>query len=202
MWSSTIYVACFFSGCVFVFRVLPSLSHYHRHIVLYSPPLPPPRPSRRKWHWQWKMDLAARIEKRRHTRRQPRATWQRFSGWREKSLLGQSLIPRSWCVQQNSCLTVSPKQLQLVFNLTSATQWTEEYNGFNFAAFYNFIIDFFEEASGTQAKRRAEKLLAWWTKYDMHLIFYGPDYYGSADKWLQASLPPSCCHNIQLPQIS
>jgi len=66
---------------------------------------------------------------------------------------------------------VSLKQLQLVFNLTSATQWTEEYNGFNFPAFYNFIVDFFEEASGTQAKRRVEKLLAWWTKY-MPLVFH------------------------------
>jgi hypothetical protein len=64
------------------------------------------------------------------------------------------------------------KQLQLIFNLTSATQWTEEYNSFNFPAFYNFVIDFFEEASGTQAKCRVEKLLAWWTKYMPH-IFHG-----------------------------
>ncbi|KAF9533408.1 hypothetical protein CPB83DRAFT_782959 [Crepidotus variabilis] len=50
----------------------------------------------------------------------------------------------------------------LVFNLTDATQWTETYNGFNFRAFYNFIVDFFEDTPGAAAQRRANMLLTWW----------------------------------------
>ncbi|KIM41094.1 hypothetical protein M413DRAFT_445819 [Hebeloma cylindrosporum] len=52
----------------------------------------------------------------------------------------------------------------LVFNLTNAASWTETHNGFNFMAFYNFIIDYFEVTCDEYEKENVEQLLAWWNR--------------------------------------
>ncbi|KAF9472011.1 hypothetical protein BDN70DRAFT_900887 [Pholiota conissans] len=52
----------------------------------------------------------------------------------------------------------------LVFNLTEASTWTESHNNFSFVAFYNFIIDYFEEERDAASTRRAGELLEWWNQ--------------------------------------
>lgn len=54
---------------------------------------------------------------------------------------------------------------QLVFNLTNAEAWVETFNGFNFIAFYNFLVDYFEERCDTASRRQIDNLLAWWNRY-------------------------------------
>ncbi|KAF8951471.1 hypothetical protein BDZ97DRAFT_1886452 [Flammula alnicola] len=53
----------------------------------------------------------------------------------------------------------------LVFNLTDAVQWVDVYNGINFIAFYNFIVDYFEEFRNDASQQRVQNLLAWWNRY-------------------------------------
>lgn len=52
----------------------------------------------------------------------------------------------------------------LVFNLTDATQWSESYNSFSFVAFYNFLVDYFEEFRNDSSKKRVNTLLSWWNR--------------------------------------
>ncbi len=52
---------------------------------------------------------------------------------------------------------------QLVLNLTDTSQWVEVYNSFNFEAFYNFIVDYFEYTPDQASRARADNLLKWWT---------------------------------------
>jgi hypothetical protein len=56
--------------------------------------------------------------------------------------------------------------MQLVFNLTEATQWENAHNNFSFEGFYNFLVDYFEEAEerGVNSARRVKELLDWWTR--------------------------------------
>lgn len=54
--------------------------------------------------------------------------------------------------------------VQLVFNLTDATQWVGVYNGFHLQALYNFIVDYFEGALDPTAEKRTKDLLKWWNK--------------------------------------
>jgi hypothetical protein len=56
-------------------------------------------------------------------------------------------------------------RIQLVFNLTDAIHWMDTYNAFSFQAFYNFIVDYFEDTQGPAAKERADDLLKWWNRY-------------------------------------
>ncbi|KAF8873130.1 hypothetical protein BD779DRAFT_1679382 [Infundibulicybe gibba] len=52
----------------------------------------------------------------------------------------------------------------LVFNLTDAHQWKDVYNGSNFVAFYNFLVDYFEDTPDATSKMRVNSLLAWWNQ--------------------------------------
>ncbi|KAF5367844.1 hypothetical protein D9615_010572 [Tricholomella constricta] len=52
----------------------------------------------------------------------------------------------------------------LHFSLTDAPHWKPIYNGFSYELLYNFIVDFFEDIEGVQAKARAKSLLKWWNK--------------------------------------
>lgn len=53
---------------------------------------------------------------------------------------------------------------QLLFALSDAVSWSLTHNGFDYKSFYNFIIDFFEAASGLAAKNRVRDLLKWWNQ--------------------------------------
>lgn len=59
-----------------------------------------------------------------------------------------------------SCL---PK---LHFNMTDAYHWKIEYNGFNYEAFYNFIVDYMEDVpdSDLLGQSAAKDVLSWWNK--------------------------------------
>lgn len=46
----------------------------------------------------------------------------------------------------------------------NADKWDENYNGFNFPGFYDFIIDFFEDVHTEEEKKKAKELLKWWDK--------------------------------------
>ncbi|KAJ3560614.1 hypothetical protein NP233_g10720 [Leucocoprinus birnbaumii] len=52
----------------------------------------------------------------------------------------------------------------LVFNLTDAVQWTECHNGFDFRAFYEFLVDYFEEPQDASSRRHVNALLQYWNK--------------------------------------
>lgn len=60
--------------------------------------------------------------------------------------------------------------LKLHFSLTDAPHWKPIYNGFSYELLYNFIIDFFDDIEGVQAKARAKSLLKWWDKYVAYFI--------------------------------
>jgi len=51
---------------------------------------------------------------------------------------------------------------QLVFALSSAPEWTKNHSGFHFPAFYNFIVDTFEDPEDNEAKKSTDELLKWW----------------------------------------
>ncbi|KAF9008010.1 hypothetical protein BDQ17DRAFT_1539732 [Cyathus striatus] len=51
------------------------------------------------------------------------------------------------------------------FSLSSAASWAVEYEGFNYPAFYNFIVDYLENPSGLLAEVQVATLLAWWNRY-------------------------------------
>ncbi|KAF7366086.1 hypothetical protein MVEN_00484900 [Mycena venus] len=51
----------------------------------------------------------------------------------------------------------------LWLSLTTATTWTDEYYNVSLPQMYDFFVDYFEgPAEGTQARERADELLAWW----------------------------------------
>ncbi|KAG6849521.1 hypothetical protein C0991_011457, partial [Blastosporella zonata] len=52
----------------------------------------------------------------------------------------------------------------LHFSLTDAPQWKILYNNFNYELFYNFIVDYFEDIEGAEAKKHVKALLKWWNK--------------------------------------
>ncbi|KAJ3560012.1 hypothetical protein NP233_g11106 [Leucocoprinus birnbaumii] len=52
----------------------------------------------------------------------------------------------------------------LVFNLTDAVQWTECHNGFDFRAFYEFIVDYFEDPRDNSSRQRVKALLQFWNR--------------------------------------
>ncbi|KAJ6599566.1 hypothetical protein B0H10DRAFT_1959014 [Mycena sp. CBHHK59/15] len=54
---------------------------------------------------------------------------------------------------------------QIHLSLTNAPTWTDEYYSLSYPQMYNFIVDFFEGPRlGTQARQRADDLLAWWNR--------------------------------------
>lgn len=53
---------------------------------------------------------------------------------------------------------------QLHFNLQTATSWAPIYGGFDYRGLYNYVVDFFDDAPGPEAKKRSKDLLDWWSK--------------------------------------
>ncbi|KAI5893688.1 uncharacterized protein SCHCODRAFT_02687738 [Schizophyllum commune H4-8] len=61
------------------------------------------------------------------------------------------------CIAYTAC--------QLHFALTDAKDWTTVYDGFNYAFFYDFIVDFFEGPQKTKSRRQnVEDILDWWNE--------------------------------------
>ncbi|KAF9781120.1 hypothetical protein BJ322DRAFT_1010928, partial [Thelephora terrestris] len=61
--------------------------------------------------------------------------------------------------------------VQLHFNLTDAIHWMAHYNGFSYEEFYEFIVDFFEADATPEAQEASTKLLEWWNKYMLLVLF-------------------------------
>ncbi|KAF8993079.1 hypothetical protein BDQ17DRAFT_1253205 [Cyathus striatus] len=66
--------------------------------------------------------------------------------------------------------TVTPRTIAYVcihvhFAMSCAEEWSNESEGFSYPDFYYFIVDFFEDTTGPEARKRTKKLLAWWNKY-------------------------------------
>ncbi|KAG6858765.1 hypothetical protein C0991_001981, partial [Blastosporella zonata] len=58
--------------------------------------------------------------------------------------------------------TIAYAAVMLHFSLTDAPQWKILYNNFNYELFYNFIVDYFEDIEGAEAKKHVKALLKWW----------------------------------------
>ncbi|KAF9561479.1 hypothetical protein CPC08DRAFT_707305 [Agrocybe pediades] len=54
--------------------------------------------------------------------------------------------------------------VQLLFALSDAHDWTDRHCGFNYARFYYFVIDFFEDAVDPISRAAVEQLLLWWNR--------------------------------------
>ena len=54
---------------------------------------------------------------------------------------------------------------QVRFALSSISSWRTVDGDFDYEAFWNNIVDFFEDVPGPVAQRRVDKLLEWWTRY-------------------------------------
>jgi hypothetical protein len=54
---------------------------------------------------------------------------------------------------------------KLIFSLNTARDWKQEHAGFNYPSFYNFIVDFFEDANDDDSKDAVNELLQWWNMY-------------------------------------
>lgn len=84
--------------------------------------------------------------------------------------MGNQVTPRALAyaavqVYSLSSGSISTDLDQLIFNLSEAPNWVQEYDGYKFSSLYNFIIDFFEAPDlGPKAKERARALLAWWNR--------------------------------------
>lgn len=85
--------------------------------------------------------------------------------WRRLSLAAlRTLLVR--CVSPPSHGTLVVTSPQLHFALTDAKDWTTVYDGFNYAFFYDFIVDFFEGPQKTESRRQnVEDILDWWNEY-------------------------------------
>ncbi|KAG1736177.1 hypothetical protein EDD22DRAFT_787567 [Suillus occidentalis] len=55
-------------------------------------------------------------------------------------------------------------QTKVHFALSSVTSWCTVDSDFNYEAFWNNIVDFFEDTPGPAMRRRMDKLLEWWTR--------------------------------------
>ncbi|KAG1727199.1 hypothetical protein EDD22DRAFT_961293 [Suillus occidentalis] len=53
---------------------------------------------------------------------------------------------------------------QVRFALSSISSWRTVDGDFDYEAFWNNIVDFFEDVPGPVAQRRVDKLLEWWTR--------------------------------------
>ncbi|KAF8996062.1 hypothetical protein BDQ17DRAFT_1250128, partial [Cyathus striatus] len=61
--------------------------------------------------------------------------------------------------------TVTPRTIAYMcvhvhFAMSCAEEWSNESEGFNYLEFYTFIVDFFEDTTGSEADKRTKKLLA------------------------------------------
>ncbi|KJA13449.1 hypothetical protein HYPSUDRAFT_151576, partial [Hypholoma sublateritium FD-334 SS-4] len=66
----------------------------------------------------------------------------------------------------NKCTSrsIAYAAVQLHFNLQTATSWAAIYGGFDYRGLYNYVVDFFDDAPGPEAKKRSKDLLDWWSK--------------------------------------
>jgi hypothetical protein len=53
---------------------------------------------------------------------------------------------------------------QVRFALSNVSSWRTIDGDFDYEAFWNNVVDFFENVPGPVTKRRVEKLLEWWTR--------------------------------------
>lgn len=63
-----------------------------------------------------------------------------------------------------ACHSMLIDSRQLHFNLQTATSWAPIYGGFDYRGLYNYVVDFFDDAPGPEAKKRSKDLLDWWSK--------------------------------------
>lgn len=61
---------------------------------------------------------------------------------------------------------------KLLFSLNTASDWVHQHAGFHYPSFYNFIVDFFEEAQDMSSKKSVDDLLQWWNQYVFFLSVY------------------------------
>ena len=62
---------------------------------------------------------------------------------------------------------------KLIFLLNSARDWKQEHAGFHYPSFYNFIVDFFEDAAEDNLSTTAvNKILQWWNRYVFLISFF------------------------------
>lgn len=54
---------------------------------------------------------------------------------------------------------------QVRFVLSSVSSWRTVDGDFDYEAFWNNTVDFFEDVPGPVARSRVAKLLEWWTRY-------------------------------------
>jgi hypothetical protein len=52
--------------------------------------------------------------------------------------------------------------------MNSARDWKQEHAGFHYPSFYNFIVDFFENAEDNNSTSVVNKLLQWWNRYVLY----------------------------------
>ncbi|KAF9456579.1 hypothetical protein BDZ94DRAFT_1177434, partial [Collybia nuda] len=53
----------------------------------------------------------------------------------------------------------------LFFSLSNASAWQEDVGLFNYAHFYNNVIDYFKLTPGPAALKQSKELLSWWSRY-------------------------------------
>ena len=79
---------------------------------------------------------------------------------------------------------------QLHFSLTDATHWMNEYNGFNYEEFYEFIVDFLKVDQTLEGKAATTELYNWWNRY-VCMLYTTPE---PSLMIPQPSIPRSCCN--------
>ena len=67
-------------------------------------------------------------------------------------------------------LLPAPLGPKLIFSLSTAREWKREHNGFYYPAFYDFIVDFFEDIEDNAAQENADDLLDWWNRYVLSFL--------------------------------
>lgn len=59
---------------------------------------------------------------------------------------------------------------KVLFALSTAGEWGDEHGGFHYPSFYNFVVDFFEDADD-EAQEDVKELLQWWNRCDVFFSF-------------------------------
>lgn len=118
--------------------------------------------------------------------RPPVATQLNMGGKITARAIAYTAVQVSHLLPLSSWLTPFPK---LHFALNDATQWVDNYNGFNYEEFYEFIIDFFEDDQTPEGKAAANELFDWWNRYASNsgLISFTTD-----------TTPDVCFHSLLL----
>jgi hypothetical protein len=52
-----------------------------------------------------------------------------------------------------------------MFSLNSARDWKHEHAGWHYPSFYNFIVDFFEDAKDDYSINAVNEFIQWWNTY-------------------------------------